>query len=146
MIASPDFDTEQSGDLLSFDIFSHAFPTAMDLDVGTTDPLTTDHIFSAGSAGRVSDLPGDSSSTTNINDYLSSSSIDMRFSTDTQTEDHSGPPYALETNLQSIWSMNLIQNQPAKLVVTIENPAPDAVSGIIDTLIHTKTRFTMEMQ
>jgi len=146
MVVSQDYDTEHSSDLLYFDVFSHAFPMAMDLDINTTDPLTTDHTFDANSADLVANLPGDLSSTASIDDYLGSSSIDRRFSTDTQTEDHSGPPFDMDANPQSIWSMDFFQNKPAKLVLTIENPAPDAVSGVTNVLIATKTKFTMEMQ
>lgn len=146
MIVSHNYDTEQSSDLLSFDIFPHAFPTAMDLDMNFTDHLTTDHTFGAGGADLVSGLPDDSSSTTNINDDLPSSSSIRRFSIDTQTEYHPGPQYDSEANSQSLWSMNSFQNRPANLVLTIENPPSDAVSGVINLLMTTNTHFTMKMQ
>ncbi|KAK7702767.1 hypothetical protein SLS57_011205 [Botryosphaeria dothidea] len=146
MAKNNDYHAQQSGDPFSLDMYSHTIPTTMDLDMASTDALATDMSLDLGSSNLMAGLD-ETSTTGSMHESLFPSDTNRRFSTATQPEIHTGPHFDSDKDPQSmLWNMGFLQNQPAKLVLTIENPTQAVISGITGVLVPSKTKFRMEMQ
>ncbi|KAF2821201.1 hypothetical protein CC86DRAFT_411498 [Ophiobolus disseminans] len=128
MSLSNNYDAQQFDDSFSLDGYFRTIPAAMDLDVNTADHLATDIDFDIGNTDLMTGLV-EPPTTADVNDYLLSSHVESEID-----------PQSMQV------STGFLQNHSAKLVLTIENPSPDAITGIMGVLVPTKTRFRMEMQ
>ncbi|KAL6711556.1 hypothetical protein ACN47E_004490 [Coniothyrium glycines] len=134
------------GDPFSLENYSLDIPPSMDLDINTVDLFTTDLPYGIDGDDFMTGLAG--RSTINIVDssYFQTDS-DRSFSGSNHPESHTRLQFDSEMDPQSmLLDMNFPYRHRAKLVMTIENPSSDVVNGIMGVLVHSKSKFKMEMQ
>lgn len=139
-------DAVQSNNPFVLEPYSIHIPTSMELDMNNGGSMAADMPFSM-EGDDFMDSITEQPATTNGNTCLYHQEVDRRFPIPTEPQAHDGPYFDSETDPQSmLLDMDYLHSQQAMLVITIENPSPDVINGIMGVLVPSKTKFKMEMQ